>query len=263
MLLQNRVIFLLHGISGGSVRRVAATALFACVAVMAFAQQVGEYYHDVTLKEWNFDLFVNTGGVGAGFQHGRTPDLYNKHFWEIDFMYNQHPKSVRSVNSLYEGVRPCRYGQLYTLFFLRAGYGYQRVLHTKPYWGGVQIRYTLSAGFSAGFGIPNYVEVINYNTGYSEIQRYDPDEHNLNNIIGGAPLYTGILGTIVRPGFYAKTGFVFDFAKNDYKLQALEVGLSVDMIFPFVQQMAYNKARKCYLAAYIAYDFGKKKGYHQ
>lgn len=234
----------------------------AVACLSAHAQEVGEYYHDVTLKEWNLELFLNTGGFGAGFQHGRTPDLYNKHFWEVEFMYNKHPKSVRSVNVLYSGVRPCRYGQLYTLFFLRGGYGYQRTLHTKPYWGGVQVKYTLSAGPSIAFGIPNYVEVLNYNTGFSEVVMYDPEKHNLNNVIGGAPFYMGILQTKVRPGFYAKTGFNFEFAKNDYKIQALEVGLSIDMVFPFIQQMAFNKAKPFYLCGYIAYDFGRRKGYH-
>ena len=71
---------------------------------------------------------------------------------------------------------------------------------------------------------------------------------------------TGILETIVRPGFYAKTGLVFDFAKSDYKLNALEVGLQVQMVFPFIQQMAFNPAKKVYLTGYLTYNFGKKKG---
>ena len=224
------------------------------------AQEVGEFYHDVTFKEGNVELFANTSGFGIGFQHGRTPDILNKHYWEVELLYNQHPKSVRSITPLYEGVRPCRYGQLYTLFFLRGGYGYQRTLHQKPYWGGVKVSYNFSAGPDVGIGIPVFVEVLNYNTGFSEIVRYDPDKHNLNNILGGARMFTGILNTIFRPGFYAKTGLNFDFAKDDYNLRALEVGVSIDMVFPFIQQMAYNKAKKFYLCAYLSFDLGKRKG---
>ena len=224
------------------------------------AQEVGEFYHDVTLKEWDIELMAHTSGFGVGFQHGRTPDILNKHYWEIELLYNQHPKSVRSINVLYEGVRPCRYGQLYTLFFAHGGYGYQRTLHQKPYWGGVKVSWNFSGGISLGIGIPNYVEVLNYNTGFSEIVRYDPEKHNLNNILGGARLFNGISQTIFRPGFYAKTGLVFDFAKSDYKLRALEVGIQYQMIFPFVQQMAFNPAKKFYLTGYLSFNFGKKKG---
>ncbi len=238
--------------------------VFALLAALfrAQAQEVGEYYHDVTLKEWNFELMAHTSGFGVGFQHGRTPDLLNKHYWEVEFLYNKHPKSVRSINALYTGVRPCRYGQLYTLFFLHGGYGYQRTLHQKPYWGGVKVSWNFSGGASVGIGIPNYVEVLNYNTGFSEIVRYDPDKHNLNNILGGARWYSGLSETIFRPGFYAKTGLTFDFAKSDYKLRALEIGLQVQMVFPFIQQMAFNPAKKFYLTGYLSFNFGKKVGVH-
>lgn len=243
-------------------RRWLALIPLALLYLCASAQEVGEFYHDVTLKEWNFNIFANTSGFGVGFQHGRTPDIFNKHFWEVELLYNQHPKSVRSINTVYEGVRPCRYGQLYTLFFLRGGYGYQRTLHQKPYWGGVKVAYSISAGPALGIGVPNYVEVINYNTGFSELVRYDPEKHNLNNILGGAPFLYGFLQTTFRPGFYAKTGVNFEFAKNDYKIQAFEIGASIDMVFPFIQQMANNKAKPFYLCAYITYQFGKKKGVH-
>lgn len=238
--------------------------VFALLAVSfrAQAQEVGEYYHDVTLKEWNFELMAHTSGFGVGFQHGRTPDLLNKHYWEVEFLYNKHPKSVRSINALYTGVRPCRYGQLYTLFFLHGGYGYQRTLHQKPYWGGVKVSWNFSGGASVGIGIPNYVEVLNYNTGFSEIVRYDPEKHNLNNVIGGAGMFAGILQTTFRPGFYAKTGLNFEFARSDYRVRALEIGAVFDMVFPFIRQMANNPVKPCYIAGYLTYDFGRKKGVH-
>jgi hypothetical protein len=238
------------------------TLALAAASLLSYGQNVGEYYHDVTVKEWNFQIFAHTAGFGGGFQHGRTPDLYNKHFWEVQLMYNQHPKSVRSINSLYANVRPIRYGQLYTTFFLQGGYGYQRTLHLKPYWGGVQINYHLSAGPVVCIAIPNYVEVLNYNTGFSEIVRYDPDIHNLNNILGGARMFTGIAQTTFRPGFYAKTGLSFDFAKSDYKLRALEIGIQYQMVFPFIQQMAFNPAKPFYLTGYLSFNFGRKVGVH-
>lgn len=237
--------------------------LLLVLGSVAFAQDVGEVHQKVTVKEWNMELFVNTGGFGLGYQHGRTPDDFNKHFWEVDFLYNQHPKAVRSINTYYSGVKPYRYGQLYTLFFLRAGYGYQRILNHRPYWGGVQVRYSLSGGADLGIGLPNYVEVLNYNTGFAEVVRYNPESDNLNNIIGGASMFKGITQTIFRPGFYAKTGLNFDFANSDYRIQSLEIGVTIDMVFPYIQQMANNPAKKFYLAAYLSYNFGRKKGNYE
>lgn len=231
-----------------------------CSVAVCNAQDVGEYHHDVTFKEWNMSVFAHTNGIGAGFRHGRTPDMYNKHFWEVDFMINKHFKSIRSVNTFFYDVRPLRYGQLCSLFFLQGGYGYQRTLHLKPYWGGVQVNYLLSGGAALAIGIPNYVEVLDYNSGFSRIVKYDPSQHNLNNIIGGAGMFAGIGQTFVRPGFYLKTGLSFDFAKSDFRLRAIETGLQLQMVFPFVQQMAFNKAKPFYLTGYLAFNFGRKKG---
>ena len=89
-----------------SIRKLLLTLLLAGAFVLSFAQNVGEYHHDVTTKEWNFQLFAHTAGFRIGFQHGRTPDLFNKHFWEVQIMYNKHPKSVRSINAIYDNVRP-------------------------------------------------------------------------------------------------------------------------------------------------------------
>jgi hypothetical protein len=215
----------------------------------------------VTLSEWNVAAFINTSGGGAGFQYGWTPDNYNKHFWEIDFLYSFHPKQVRVKNPYYPGSKTFCYGKLYDLYFLRGGYGYQRTIHHKPYWGGVRIRYTLSGGFSLGMGLPMYVVAMTGDLG-GMVERYDPDKHNVDNIIGRGPYFKGIGKTALRPGFYAKTGLNFDFSQKDLVINALEIGLTVDIIIPPLQQMAFNKAKPFYLCAYIAYNIGKRRGVH-
>lgn len=230
------------------------------------SQDVGEpEMQQVTSREWELELFLNTSGGGGGFQYGWTPDYFNKHFWEINFWYHHPAKAVRGRNSIYTDGRAFSYGRQYYLFFLRAGYGYQRTLHHKPYWGGVQIRFTFSGGFTLGMGIPVYLEILKLNEEghyyYEEIERYDPENYDqdLSNIIGNAGFFKGIGKTAFRPGFYAKTGLQFDFSKDNMKIHVVEVGVTVDMIFPYLQEMAYSKVNPCYVNAYIAYHFGKKK----
>ncbi|MDR1758083.1 MAG: hypothetical protein LBR51_03880 [Bacteroidales bacterium] len=230
------------------------------------AQDVGEVVGEsVTVKEWEFKLFLNTSGGGIGFSRGRTPNHFNKHFWEIDFLYNMHPKSVRVQHS---DMGSYCYGKMVDLFFLRGGYGYQRVLHHKPYWGGVQVRYTLSGGFALGMGLPVVLKILvpdNFG-GYSiEDQQYDPDNeyHTINYILKRAGFFNGIAHTKIRPGFYVKTGFHFDFSQNSRTIHAVETGMSLDMVFPYIQQMAFNKAKPFYLCAYAGYHFGKKQGLYR
>ncbi len=243
--------------------------MLLCVfPILAYAQDVGDVdWKKIIVKEWNINVFINTNGGGFGFQHGRTPTYYDKHFWEIDLTYNFHHKAVLAKNPYFPQARAYSYGKLCDLFFLHGGYGYQRTLHQKPYWGGVRIRYTFSAGFTLGMAVPVFVDIAHYAndgrfTGKETVQ-YDPDKHNIDDIITRANLFQGIGKTKLRPGFYVKTGFNFDFSKDEYKIHALEVGGTFDMVFPFVQQMALNKAKPFYLGAYIAYHFGNRKAPHE
>lgn len=248
--------------------RKAVVALLFMLPLFAFCQDVGEVeWKKVIVKEWSVDAFLTTNGGGIGFEHGRTPNYYDKYFWEIDFLYNAHHKAVRA-HSYFANARPYAYGKLCDLFFLHAGYGYQRTIHQKPYWGGVRIRYTLSGGFSLGMALPVYLRIAKFDnaTGYytsESTERYVPEKHNIDDIICRASFFKGIGETSLHPGFYFKTGLNFDFSKDEYTMHALEVGGLIDMVFPFVQQMAFNKAKPFYLCAYIAYHFGKRKGNYE
>ncbi|MCR5115004.1 MAG: hypothetical protein K6A95_04920 [Bacteroidales bacterium] len=242
-------------------------ALLLLLPLSLLGQDVGEVeWKKVIVKEWSVNAFLTTHGGGVGFQHGRTPNYYDKHFWEIDFHYNLHYKAVRARS--YFNAKAYAYGKMCDLFFLHGGYGYQRTIHQKPYWGGVRIRYTLSGGFSLGLAVPVYLYVAQFDnttglyTSYTT-ERYEPGKHNIDNIVSRAPFFKGIGHTQLRPGFYFKTGLNFDFSKDEYTMHALEVGGLIDMVFPFVQQMAYNKAKPFHLCAYIAYHFGKRKGNYE
>ena len=232
--------------------------LFSCSVFFVLGQDIGEPEgQTVTSKEWDISLFLNTAGGGGGFQYGWTPDHFNKHFFEIDFLYNKHPKAVRGTSSI-PGSTTYAYGKLYDLFFLRGGYGYQRILNHKPYWGGVELRYTLSAGFSLGMGKPVYLRVITLDEKL-EIERYNPELHTIDRIYGNAGFFKGIWETALRPGFYGKTGLRFDFSKKELVIHVLEIGVTIDMVFPYIQQMAFINAKPFYFGAYIGYHFGKKR----
>lgn len=260
---------MIHSGLRNSMKGACLFMLFLFCAPLLYSQDVGEIeVEDLTNREWNMSLFLNTSGAGIGFQQGWTPDYYKKHFWEIDFRYHINPKAVRGRNAYFPEATTYSYGKICDLYFLRAGYGFQKVMNHKPYWGGVQVKYTLSAGFSLGMAMPIFLYIaVPDNTGYYtiDLQKYTPEDqlHTIDNIIGRGPYFKGFGKTRLHPGFYGKFGFQFDFAKNNRSIQAVEVGIAVDMVFPFVQQMANNKAKPVFVCGYIAYNFGKKKAFYE
>jgi hypothetical protein len=123
----------------------------------------------------------------------------------------------------------------------------------------VQIRYFFNFGATVCFGLPTYLEIINYDLQITEVERYDPEKHNVGAIFGAARFFDRFHRIAVRPGFYGKAGLNFDFSNNPLKMQVLEAGVAMDMVFPFIQQMAFNRTNVVYFYGYIAYSFGRKK----
>jgi hypothetical protein len=234
--------------------------MLCCCFLYAQEIDVGDAEMEViTIKEWNFLVSLNSSGFGFGYQQGKTPNYRNKHLWEVEFSYYINHKAV--LGRIDPTGRAFCYGKLYDLFFLRGGYGYQRVITDKPYYGGVQIKYFFSFGASICLGLPTYLEIAYLNPDgsfYTKVERYNPEDHNLNNIYGAAIFFDRFHKIAVRPGFYGKTGLNFDFSKNPLKMQLVEIGFSMDMVFPFIQQMAFQRIKPAYFYAYIAYSFGKK-----
>ena len=234
--------------------------LVSFLSLIAQEIEVGDATKEViTVQEWNVLLCLNSSGFGFGFQYGKTPNNKDKHLWEVEFSYCIHHKAVL-YRTIPEGRQFC-YGKLYDLFFLRGGYGYQRILTYKPYYGGVQISFLFDVGASICFGLPTFLEFFIASDGKITTERYNPDNpnHTFENIFGAARFFDRFHRIAVRPGFYAKTGLNFDFSNHPLKMQMLEVGFSMDMVFPFIQQMAFNRTKPAYFYGYVAYSFGKKK----
>lgn len=245
-------------------KRVFLFLLFSMLTTSLSSQDIGEVETDyVFVSDYSLSLFITTSGGGIGYQHGWTPTYRVKHALDIDFLYTNHEKAVKGTNYSYEGARAYSYGKLYDLFFLRTGYTYQRTTHHKPYWGGVDIGYFLSGGFSLGIAMPTYLEIAYLSpSGHdiiSLIERYDPAIHDLSNIIGGVPFYERFHQLTFRPGVFGKAGLIFDFSRDKSRIRALEFGLFMDAIFPPIQQMAFNNAKPLFFGGYISYKFGKKK----
>lgn len=255
---------LFDSIFSSLLKRVLMLLLFSTFFHSAISQDVGEVdIERVYVSDYSLSLFLTTSGGGVGFQYGWIQTYKNRHFLDVAFLYTNHEKAIKGNNYSYEGARSYSYGKLYDVFFLRTGYGFQKTTHHKPYWGGVDIGYFLTGGFSLGIGVPTYLEIAYLSSSGHDIipiiERYDPSVHSLSNIIGGVPFYERFHKFAFRPGIYGKAGLNFDFGSESDRIRSIEIGLFVDMLFPTIQQMAYNQAKPFFFGGYIAYNFGKRK----
>jgi hypothetical protein len=140
---------------------------------------------------------------------------------------------------------------------LRGGYGFTRILNTKPYWGGVEVGYFFYGGASLGFSVPVYVKIVQDKNGNIGSERYDPLVHQMGNFVGTDSFRKGIREVKLHPGLYLKTGLSFDFAGNDAKVLKLDIGMASDIYLLPVEKMAFCKQYFLF-TGYLTIHYGKR-----
>lgn len=213
-------------------------------------------------KERSAFITVHTGGWGLGYRTGKHITGYKKRMFEFEAVGMKHPKEIK-MTSYYENSRSFIYGKLNSIFIIRGGYGRQRILNSKPYWGGVEVRFLWFGGVSLAIAKPVYLYVVRYvdDNGNQEVvtERYDPYKHSIDEIYGKASFFKGFDKLSIYPGAYLKTGLSFEYGADDRFLKSLECGLTGDIYPKAVPIMAFNKNNNYFLSLYLALHIGKRK----
>lgn len=214
-------------------------------------------------KEKSGFIFLHTAGFGTGYRTGKHITGYKKRMFEIELTGMKHPKEIKSINPFFDNAKSYIYGKENHLIILRAGIGRQRVINSKPYWGGVELRYFYYGGLSMGFLKPVYLYIL-YETPtpyvYTyQIERYDPLEHYAENIFGRASFFQGFGKIKPLPGLYFKAGLNFEYGAYDETLKAIECGITVDAYPKPAPIMAFNANRNIFLSLYLSFHFGNRE----
>ena len=208
-------------------------------------------------KEISGFIMAHTGGFGIGYRNGRHLTGYKKRMFEIELTNMKNPKEVRTINHDYDNTKSFIYGKENSFYILRAGIGIQKIINSKPYWGGVELRYFYYGGLSLGLLKPVYLYILQETTTpyvYNlVIEKYDP------NIYGRAPFFHGFWETKPIPGIYLKTGVNFEFGVFDETLKALEAGIAADVYPEKIPIMANNKNTNYFVSLYVSFHLGKRK----
>lgn len=207
-------------------------------------------------------IMVHSGGFGLGYRNGKSKTYLRKFLWEVEGLNLRHPKEFK-ISSYYENTKNFVYGKLSSFYILRGGIGQQHTLNGKPYWGGVEVRMFYMGGLSLGFTKPQYMYIVKYdeltNDSYLDIERFDPDIHDIYNIYSRASFFKGFDHIGVYPGLFIKAGFSFEYGADDKFVKTLECGAFLDGFYKNVPIMAYQKNQFLYGNVYISLHFGKRK----
>jgi len=210
-------------------------------------------------NEKSYGAFLSSSGMGINYTYGKRINARNQILYQAEFMHLKHPKEIRISNYYYNNQRFV-FGKINSFFELKTYAGRQYELYRKNDKGGISIRYSYNIGPVLGILKPVYYEVL-YTTGttneyYSKIEKFTTSTHQ-SNILGRASFFKGFNELSVVPGASVKTGVVFEYSREDNKLNALEAGIGLDLFPKKIQIMATNRNYFYFLNMYVGYRFGK------
>jgi hypothetical protein len=239
--------------------------------VLSPAQKADDEARQGTVYKKQFvgGAFLHSNGWGFELSKGDNITAKKKRMLSLGFANMKHPKEFKSYNPYYEDAKGYFYGKLNAFYLIRPSIGIKKVLFEKVRPGGVQVAYSIAGGPSIGLLKPIYLEIGYPDVPYQRIveERYDPEEHRVDNIFGRASWSKGLGEMGLHPGVYGKFGLNFEYAGDERGIQAIETGLMVDAFWKRAPILAVDRFEedvsndRIFLNLYVCLKYGKK--YHR
>lgn len=209
-------------------------------------------------NEKSFGIQLNTDGIGFSYRTAKRTDYLNKNIIEYEFGTLKHPKEYK-LNNPYTQGSSFVFGKLNFPMYFRASLGRQHELYKKADLGGVAIRYFYSGGPVLVLYKPIYYKVI-YPVSLNEYlireEKFNSSIAVPQEIWGRASFTKGISETKVLPGIYAKTGFNFEYSKEDKVIHAIEIGATLSAYWKEIPIMASSDNQSIFFSLFVSYRFG-------
>ena len=253
------------------VLRIVMLMLFGACAFLLPAQEIDIQSNDdkpieeriVYSRINSTHLAIHSQGFAAGFNFGRIKSVNRTVLWQIEVASLHALKEIKTINVSTYYTRPYIYGKLNNAYVIRFGYGEERKIFGKPYWGGVETRWTFEAGASLALLKPYYYYVLVYHptsTGYDEVieeQTFDQKDQWVE-IIGKASFAKGLNQTKLSPGAHASVGLSFEFGKSRTRLQAIKVKAVAEGYPMSAPIMDGQRNKWFYLTLHLSYHWGSR-----
>lgn len=245
--------------------KIISFILFLFISFELLSQGEIDTEHKILFRnEKSFALSLNSNGFGFGYRYGKRINIHRKFLYEGDFNIVKHKKEKKIKNPLSESLRSFVYGKTNTAFNLRAAVGMHHEIFKKADRNSVSVRFFYLGGVSAIFLKPIYYQIYNMNDTIYEWKKFPSGQFpNWYFITDRKPFLHAIDEIKVIPGLYAKTGFSFEFGKEDKRLNIIETGISLEVYPKQIKIMETENNPQILPVVYLSYRFGKvESGYH-
>ena len=249
--------------------RIFLLMLFGACAFLLSAQNIDIQSEDdkpieerlVYNRQNSYNIAIHSHGFGAGFKIGRIKSIYLVRNWETEIVSLRSLKEIKTLNMSTYNMRPFVYGKLNYAYVVRFGYGEDRRIFGKPYWGGIETRWTYEAGASLALLKPYYYYVVTYKPnptgGYIETIEEQTFERSFD-ILGRSAFTKGLVETKLSPGVHASLGLGFDIGKSRTRVQSINVDAKVEFFPLGVSIMESEQNKRLFITFMLSYNWGSR-----
>jgi hypothetical protein len=208
-------------------------------------------------------VMFHSSGWGGTFYKGVHKGYDKRNLYGLEVVTMKHSKEFKTYNPYYEDSKGYIFGKQNSLIIARPFFGKKKVKFEKWREQGVQIGYIWAIGPSVGLSKPVYLEIGHSSTGsyqydFITVEKYNSEEHHVDNIYGKAPATKGLDEIKVHPGLYAKFGLNFEYSPQGDGIKSLEAGMTIDAYPARIPLMAEIQNKYVYFAFYVSILYGKK-----
>lgn len=221
----------------------------------AFAQEQSNVLYN---KDIGGGLIFHTNGWGVDVYYGIHKSYKAAHIFDIQFVNMRHPKEVKLSNPFFDEAKSFVYGKKNAFTVLRLNYGQRVFPFMKERASGVSVGYAWGVGPSLGFAKPVYLEIVNNSGVLLSVEKYNENDHSIDDIFGRAGSFKGMDELKLYPGIFGKFAFIFEYSKRKEKVKNLEAGASIDVYFQEIPIMAFAENSQIFLNLYLAFTFGER-----
>jgi hypothetical protein len=219
-------------------------------------------------KQSTFGIQLRTNGYGVFYELGRmrTPRFTNLYMIELteikDIMEDKvSPVGNGSFNSSFI------FGKINYFYQGKLGFGQQYILGQKGNKNGIAVMGIYEGGISIGLLRPYYLTIKESNGNKRNIKYNSPDSTLFfDGPEGSAGLSKGWNEMEMVPGAFIKTALRFDFGKFNEKVQAIQIGLSLEGYSKKIEIMAPSfggkkiaSPKQLFFQGHLAFVFGGRK----
>lgn len=230
--------------------------IFSLSAPPLLAQESGDYEYSREFL-WGITKATNSGLIGGIIlKHGRG--LGKNHFqnFGLELVNIKHPQEERHYSNNMGNT--FIWGKINYLYSIRLQYGREWVLFRKAAQQGVQISGIISGGPSIGLEAPYYIHLLQDRLVQEKVQ-FDPDRHNINNIIGSGNLLQGLQDSKVVPGLNLKTSLSFEFGTFKSNVVGFETGFMLEGFSREINILVNVENRRFFPNAFITLFYGSRR----